>query len=69
MRTLQHTAALGAIALLATAGASALTASAVTAAANASARISCRREAALALISADHCATRKAGATSTAWSF
>ena len=50
-------------------GAISLTAFVVTSTANAAARMSCRREAALALISADHCATRKAGATSTAWGY
>ena len=50
-------------------GAISLTAFVVTSTADASARISCRREAALALIVDTHCATRKAGATSTAWGY
>lgn len=69
MNTINGSIALGAVALLATAGTFALTVSAVASVADTSARITCRREAALALISDTHCAARKAGATSTAWGY
>ena len=69
MRNLSGSVALGLVVTLAATGAFSLTLSAATAAADASARITCRREAALALLSDTHCATRKAGATSTHWGY